>query len=206
MRSVDGVSKHWTVAGSDLGWGAGGGRFTGTIDTDDLFGQVDQGFLPGTSTISLTIRSASGAGISGRFSNSALNLTLSDTLSHRGAEVSAVAGGAQDLDLDAGAGHAGETYLLLGSLSGTVPGLPLGGVTLPLNSDAYFAFTAANPGVPIVGAVGALDGAGRSTAQVVLPAGLAFLVGLEAHHAYLTIDGTGAFAFASNASTLRFTD
>jgi len=39
--------------------------------------------------------------------------------------------------LHAGAG-AGRGYLLLGSASGTVPGTPFEGTTLPLNRDAFF--------------------------------------------------------------------
>ena len=38
--TVDDVFMEWVVQGSDLGWGTGPGTFSGTIDTDQLFGQV----------------------------------------------------------------------------------------------------------------------------------------------------------------------
>lgn len=55
-----------------------------------------------------------------------------------GAGTVSVAGEAQDLDLAAGPSLAGKSYVILGSVSGTVPGLRLrGGTILPINPDTY---------------------------------------------------------------------
>lgn len=63
------------------------------------------------------------------------------------ASISAFGGGTQPLTLDAGPGHAGSIYVVLGSFSGTSPGLAIGSVTLPLGpADPYFGFTLSNPG------------------------------------------------------------
>ena len=78
--------------------------------------------------------------------------------------ISATAGGAQAFEIDAGASHASELYLLLGSLSGDEPGTPTpGGLVLPLNLDAYFQFTLDNPNTAVhQDTLGSLDAAGRA--------------------------------------------
>ena len=55
--------------------------------------------------------------------------------------VSLQSGGTQSLSLHGGLGQGGKTYLLLGSLSGTAPGIPVDAVVLPLNLDAYLQLT-----------------------------------------------------------------
>jgi len=120
----------------------------------------------------------------------------------RGAhEVSLGSGGTQDWALDAGEAHAGEVFALMGSASGSSPGVSLApGITLPLNVDAYWSFTltklAANP---LMGAsIGLLDANGRAASSFLVPAGaLPPLVGLELQHAYALISGA-FFTFASN--------
>ncbi|MDF1800512.1 MAG: DUF1028 domain-containing protein [Planctomycetota bacterium] len=85
-----------------------------------------------------------------------------------------VAGGEVDVDftLDLGPGAAGAVYLLLGSLSGTSPGVQLAGGVLPLNPDALLDFTLLHPGPPLLpGSFGLLDGAGRASAALAAPAG-----------------------------------
>ena len=106
--------------------------------------------------------------------------------------ISSSAGGLQHLDLDLGAGHAGDLYLLAGSLSGTTPGLALGALNVPLNVDAYtlMIIGQANTG-PFLGTLGVLDGAGRGSAAIALPPGsLPGLSGLRADHAALVLTGT----------------
>jgi hypothetical protein len=106
------------------------------------------------------------------------------------ASISLSTGGVQNFELDAGLGHAGELYLLLGSLSGTVPGTPIGSLTLPLNYDWYMAFCiqSVNAG-PFNSTYALLDGLGRGNASLTLPPLLApTLVGMTVHHAYLTIE------------------
>lgn len=100
------------------------------------------------------------------------------------------------------AAMSGDLYFLLGSSSGTAPGIPLGSVLLPLNPDGYFDFTAGSPNAgPLVNTVGNFPGSLQANAQLVLPAGLPpSLIGVTLSHAYFTFDfGLGAFTFASPA-------
>jgi hypothetical protein len=61
------------------------------------------------------------------------------------AQISVGAGGTQVLALDACSASRGGVLLLLGSASGTSPGIAAGALTISLNPDAYFAYTPANP-------------------------------------------------------------
>jgi len=129
------------------------------------------------------------------------------SLLHGPTTMSASALGSQDLLLRAGPDRGGEGYFLLGSLSGTSPGLPVPGspgLGLPLNFDAYFQITLA--GGPFLNQTGTLDADGHADAALALPpvAEPAF-AGLHLHHAYVTFDpGAGTFPFASNAVPLVF--
>ncbi len=115
------------------------------------------------------------------------------------ATLTASAGGTQTLDLDAGQVSAGMKYFLLGSYTGTEPGLPLGSVVLPLNLDAYLLFTASYPNTPLLsGSLGTLDAAGKATASFNLPAGLPIAVDLTLRHAYVLLTTTNEAIFASN--------
>ncbi len=123
-------------------------------------------------------------------------------------EISLSDGGTQWLTLDAGPAFGGRTYLLFGSLSGIVPGLPLDvGVHLPLNFDGYSSATAANPNLPpMVNSAGVLDGAtGVGLAGFQLPAGTdPGLAGFVLDHAFLLIPVPGQwFDFASNSVPVR---
>lgn len=113
--------------------------------------------------------------------------------------VSASEGGVQTFALDAGASNGNSIYVLLGSLSGTSPGLPLDGVVLPLVADAYTLFTLNGPAPLLSGSVGLLDANGEGTAAFQLPpnAALPGLVGKVVHHAYVVFAGT-QFVLASN--------
>ncbi len=112
-------------------------------------------------------------------------------------------GGAHNLALDAGVANAGRPYLVLGTTSGSVPGVRIGPHTLPLNPDGYFDWTLVSHNVPpLLGSLGVLDAAGRANARFVLPAGSpAFLAGFGLNHAYLVANGS-TVAFASNAVPL----
>ena len=108
-----------------------------------------------------------------------LNLDAPSQL-HLGNEVlSAVDGGEAPLTLDFGAQGAGRPYLLLVSGSGTQPGTPFGGLTLPLNSDRLLDWSlgAPNPGFwPSMN--GDLDANGRRLSTLnVAPGALAPFVG-----------------------------
>jgi len=112
--------------------------------------------------------------------------------------VSRSEGGVQTFALAAGPAFASQFYILLGSASGTAPGVPLGSVTLPLNPDAYTNLVLAGGG-SFSGFLGFLDGNGSATAALIVPAGTLSpsLVGLSLRHAALVFDGVG-FTFASN--------
>ncbi len=110
------------------------------------------------------------------------------------------------LMIDAGAFHAGRPYWLLGSASGTTPGIDVGsGLTLPLQPDGYFLYTLAAPNAPpLSGSIGLLDAAGRATTVFELPPPAQIppnLVGLTLQHAWVT--GESAVTLTSNPYPLR---
>jgi hypothetical protein len=79
----------------------------------------------------------------------------------------------QYFELDAGPAHANAPYLLLGSLSGISPGLPLGRCTLPLNPDPYLLFSITAPNTTLLpGGLGVLDAQGKASARFVAIPGL----------------------------------
>ena len=130
---------------------------------------------------------------------------LLPTLTGTPAALSASTGGAQLLALDARLEHAGRPYLLLGSLSGTLPGVPLKGQVLPLVPDDYTVTSLLAPNVPpLAASFGLLDAQGRATAGFTLFSGLSpAVVGLEVHHAYVVLDPvTAEVRLASNAAPL----
>ncbi len=111
-------------------------------------------------------------------------------------------GNSQPLELDAGPAHAGEVYLVVGSFSGTSPGVSVLGVTLPLNPDAYLSYSATHPNQsPLLSTLGTLDGSGKASATIEF---IPQLAGRTVHHAFLTISPLGAATFASNALPLHF--
>jgi len=120
-------------------------------------------------------------------------------------EISASAGGTQTWKLHE-PGSAGQTYWLVGSGSGTSPGLPFGSILVPLNYDPYMQWTIGHPnGAVLQNTLALLDGAGDATAALNVPAG-APISGLPVtlHHAFVVVDLTAATAtFASNASVVR---
>lgn len=72
--------------------------------------------------------------------------------------------------LNRGAADAGRSYHLLGSYSGTSPGIDLGTLILPLNRDRFFEYTWFTPGgTSFAGSAGTLDADGRAQALLSLP-------------------------------------
>lgn len=103
---------------------------------------------------------------------------------------SAAAGARQGFEIDAGTNHAGEAYLVLGSMSGVTPGFDVAGRNIPLNIDEWLRLTAAFPGsVYLPGTIGFLDGNGRGTAALELPP-LPGMAGLAFDHAVILFDAT----------------
>ncbi len=118
-------------------------------------------------------------------------------------EISLHVGGEQILGLLPGAEHAGKSYVMLGTMSGTSPGFFVQGFHVPLNPDPYMVFTFTQPMAPFfIGFTGALDASGRATAQVSLPASDVSVSGITLHHAYGVFDDSGALVFVSNAEAL----
>ncbi len=128
-----------------------------------------------------------------------------------GGEVSRLsvsAGGTQPLEVDAGHLHAGETYLVLGSMSGTAPEIALaGGLTLPLNPDRYFSRTLHAPNrPPLRNSSGILNAAGHADASFTLVPVDLNLAGVTLHHAFVTLDSGRMPTFASNALALELVE
>lgn len=116
--------------------------------------------------------------------------------------VPSASGGTQSLTLSAGALHAGRRYLLLGSMTGTVPSIPFQGYEIPLVLDPWTQATfVANTG-PFGNSFGMLDAQGGATATVTLPplpgTSLAFW------HCFTVWDATNALAFVSTPLPLAF--
>lgn len=106
------------------------------------------------------------------------------------AEISAVVGGKQVLRILGGA--SGETYLTLGSTSGTSPGFFVAGITIPLNPDAYFLSTLFEVDTGLLtGALGNLNAAGLGESTFTLPGDEpGTLAGTTFFHATVIVDTT----------------
>jgi hypothetical protein len=100
--------------------------------------------------------------------------------------VSVATGGNVTLALNAGTGHGGKPYFVAGCMDGGAPrGMPLGKVTLLLNTDGYFWFTVLCPNTLIANSIGVLDGSGKATATVQVPRLSPVLIGLRFYHAFI---------------------
>ena len=98
--------------------------------------------------------------------------------------ISATTGGRQVLEINLGAANAGESYGVLGSVSGTSPGFSIFGTSIPLVFDDYTLTTIIAPGAtPLIGSFGVLGAGGEAEIDLVIPAGSLDLVGLTAWHA-----------------------
>ena len=116
--------------------------------------------------------------------------------------LSNTSGGVQALQLGACQSHAGDIYLIVGSISGAEPALPLGSVAVPLVPDFYTQFTLSQPNSALLPAsFGQLDPWGRAYASFELPPGSPpSTIGLTVHHAFVVLDQTTlALESASNA-------
>lgn len=115
--------------------------------------------------------------------------------------VSLLAGGVQNMTLDAGAAHANSFYRVLGTFTGTSPGIGLPtGEILPLNFDAYFRLTLRSPGLsPFFGGFkGNLSPTGTGVASFTVPvASDPTLAGVIFHHAFVAAQILGDTDFVS---------
>ncbi|MEM7305828.1 MAG: right-handed parallel beta-helix repeat-containing protein [Planctomycetota bacterium] len=115
--------------------------------------------------------------------------------------LSAELGGTHPWRVSLDAGFAGWLYVVLGSVSGTSPGISPFGAALPLVPDGWFVTTLTAAGSSLLpGSVGVLNAAGAADAALVLPPGLAPTG--NAWHAALVVDPATLVALASNALPL----
>jgi hypothetical protein len=127
-----------------------------------------------------------------------------ETLTGSPASISASAGGAQALTLDAGSALAGNLYIIAGSVSGTAPGVPFQGETIPLNIDAYTIMTLSGGGGILISGVGTLNGLGQAVANFILPP-TPSLAGIQVNHAAVVLDLGGTLQLVSNAAPCDLT-
>jgi hypothetical protein len=117
------------------------------------------------------------------------------------ATLSLTTGGTQLLAMDGGAARAGWFYFMLGSVTGTTPGIDFGGgVVLPLNYDVFLNLTLFKPGLGAFGNYrGTLDGSGQALSNFNFPALMdPSLAGVVINHAFLAGSTPGIPEFASN--------
>ncbi|QDU65662.1 CHRD domain-containing protein [Engelhardtia mirabilis] len=109
-----------------------------------------------------------------------------------------------DMDVSVGPDAAGDLFWVLGSLSGTTPGLPVDGMNLPLNPDAYFLLTLNNPNQPPLSPSQGFLSGGQDLARFeIAPGVLTPLIGATLNHAFVGVDlGALVVNFASNAQAL----
>ena len=95
----------------------------------------------------------------------------------------------------------GNSYLLLGSISGTSPGTAFGSLNVPLNRDRYYKFTRTFPNSAVLkNGSGPLDSRGRGVALFTPPMLTlsASYLGLTFHHAAVAYDPSFVAVDVSN--------
>jgi hypothetical protein len=119
------------------------------------------------------------------------------TLQSSTAQVALASGGSQQLTF-AAPPLAGSTYHVLGSMSGTTPGLAVAPFTLPLNFDGWLHTTLYQPNVGVLhNTRGVVGPGGGATATLVFPPLPATLHGVAFDHVLVTTQGS-AITFVSN--------
>ncbi|QDU70150.1 hypothetical protein [Engelhardtia mirabilis] len=118
-----------------------------------------------------------------------------------GVETASISGqGTQSLVLDPGIEFGGSTFIMLGSITGTSPGIQVDGLVVPLQPDAYFDIVLSSPSLVLSTGAGVLDGFGQALVTFAVPPGLSgSLAGATLHHAYVLLGTGGTLALASNA-------
>jgi hypothetical protein len=105
-------------------------------------------------------------------------------------------GGTVALDLNGGVERAGETYITLMSVTGTIPGVKLSGVAIPLNFDLVTDLSLIYMNTPMFHDFGGnLDAEGCAESAFTLPAGLSAAQGVGLYFAFITFN---PIDFASN--------
>lgn len=131
------------------------------------------------------------------FSANSLDLST-DTSS-----VSIFRGGKAAISIHAGTKHANDLVMMLGSASGSYPGILVSGKRLHLNADSYLTFTLGAPHAVFFNNLSVLDANGQGGVGFVLPTGLSpALAGTVLHHSCLFV-GKGGLDFANIAVPLE---
>jgi hypothetical protein len=124
-------------------------------------------------------------------------------------EISLSTGGTQKLTVNAGKAHANRSYWILGSVTGTTPGVTLGSaigvVHIGLNPDIWTNYTIALANSPTLGNTKAtLDASGTAQASFNIPkVNLPSAIGVVFYHAYVVYDSQNNFYMASNPVPLK---
>jgi len=108
-------------------------------------------------------------------------------------------GGVVNFDLEAGKANAARLYLILGSISGTTPGIPLpgGNVVLPVNWDLFTNVVLDNLSTPLfVKFLGMLDADGKAKAKFDTISALPSI--LLGYHFYFAYGLNSPWDFVSN--------
>jgi hypothetical protein len=115
-------------------------------------------------------------------------------------DVSVSTGGQQQLTLTADPSLSLKVFFVLGSASGTAPGVTIDGVHLPLQVfDPYFLYTVSEPNAPpFINTLGFLSPSGTASATIDVPIGQPSWAGVSLNHAYLVFGGDQSVLFASN--------
>jgi hypothetical protein len=94
-------------------------------------------------------------------------------------------------------------YLILGSATGTFPGIQLGAVRIPLNYDSYFRTTLSLISPVFFRFRSRLDAFGRESASLNLPTFLTAEIDLTLNHALIVFDTQNNVIMASNPVPVR---
>ncbi len=154
----------------------------------------------GTSVVGMQVRDADGhVGATVRRFTTPVVLSVGPSI------LSAQSGGAVGLSLDTGPATSGFGYLVLGGLSGSSPGTPLGGgLQLPLNFDGLTGALLTLVNTPVLqNGLGTLDANGRAAATfAVPPMVLGGIAWQRITWAAVGIDGYGQLVFVTNPMNL----
>lgn len=103
--------------------------------------------------------------------------------------ISVSSGGIQNLLCLPGVPYKGKQIIVVGSISGTEPGLTLGELVLPLNPDFYFWLSLNNPEPILSGSVGTVADDGTYSASFSIPSDSpAAWAGITVNHSYAVRD------------------
>ena len=118
--------------------------------------------------------------------------------------ISFATGGSQRFTLDAGAALRNKPYCIFGSITGSMPGVVLTGIHIPLNPDHYTGLVIAiGNSREFTGFKGVLSATGTATASLNVPRGLP-AIPTTLHHAFVVYDGmTNQIFTASNPVSLQ---